>query len=236
MKRLILIVFAFLFLFGCVQEVEKPSPTPLPTVAEVPSPVPSPVIAPSPTPVPSAYAAPRDFYFGLSDVKYYGNTLEFTFGGVEKESAVYVVGVTIKNVKGKFDSVKVARGESGRVVARSLPYCGAQGTEFKDVQVIISYNPFGGMQGKFDIGFISGVCGSSTPQACAEGVKLCPDKKTQVSRDPNNNCNFFACPAFVPSPVPSPSPLVCTTDVMECADGSFVARNPGNNCNFMPCP
>ena len=30
--------------------------------------------------------------------------------------------------------------------------------------------------------------------------------------------------------------LICTQDVMECEDGSFVSRDPLNNCKFEECP
>lgn len=30
--------------------------------------------------------------------------------------------------------------------------------------------------------------------------------------------------------------IVCTADVMECPDGSYVSRDPDNNCEFMACP
>ena len=30
--------------------------------------------------------------------------------------------------------------------------------------------------------------------------------------------------------------IVCTQDVKECSDGSFVGRNPDNNCEFYECP
>ena len=33
-----------------------------------------------------------------------------------------------------------------------------------------------------------------------------------------------------------PSCEICTTDVFECEDGSFVSRDPNNNCEFEPCP
>ncbi|MDX1919138.1 MAG: hypothetical protein SFU25_00210 [Candidatus Caenarcaniphilales bacterium] len=38
------------------------------------------------------------------------------------------------------------------------------------------------------------------------------------------------------NPDPTPTPRVCTTDVRQCADGSFVSRDPNNNCEFRPCP
>ncbi len=31
------------------------------------------------------------------------------------------------------------------------------------------------------------------------------------------------------------SKVVCTQDVKECPDGSFVSRDPNNNCQFEPC-
>ena len=45
-----------------------------------------------------------------------------------------------------------------------------------------------------------------------------------VSRDPNNNCEFFDCPE------------ICDDTYYECADGSFVGRDPNNNCEFFDCP
>lgn len=32
-----------------------------------------------------------------------------------------------------------------------------------------------------------------------------------------------------------PHPTVCTEDVRQCPDGSYVGRNPFNNCHFYPC-
>jgi len=61
--------------------------------------------------------------------------------------------------------------------------------------------------------------------ACIDDVQECPDGSF-VSRDPDNNCEFEACPASV----------VCAADVQECPDGSFVSRDPDNNCEFEPCP
>jgi len=31
-------------------------------------------------------------------------------------------------------------------------------------------------------------------------------------------------------------PVVCTDDVRQCPDGSFVSRDPSNGCEFLPCP
>merc|ERR1712048_1550394 len=33
-----------------------------------------------------------------------------------------------------------------------------------------------------------------------------------------------------------PQPEFCSSDVMECWDGSFVSRDPHNNCEFESCP
>lgn len=30
--------------------------------------------------------------------------------------------------------------------------------------------------------------------------------------------------------------ILCTADVQECPDGSFVARDVNNNCAFQECP
>ncbi|MBI5072800.1 hypothetical protein HZA99_03200 [Candidatus Woesearchaeota archaeon] len=30
--------------------------------------------------------------------------------------------------------------------------------------------------------------------------------------------------------------IVCTADVQECSDGSFVGRDVNNNCEFKECP
>lgn len=38
------------------------------------------------------------------------------------------------------------------------------------------------------------------------------------------------------TPTPTPEPVVCTADVSECPDGSFVSRDPAQNCKFAPCP
>lgn len=34
---------------------------------------------------------------------------------------------------------------------------------------------------------------------------------------------------------PQGGPSVCTTDVMQCPDGSYVSRDPNNNCQFYQC-
>lgn len=58
---------------------------------------------------------------------------------------------------------------------------------------------------------------------CTDDVMQCPDGSF-VSRDPNNNCEFFPCPP------------TCTDDVFICPDGTLVSRDPENNCEFPPCP
>jgi hypothetical protein len=66
---------------------------------------------------------------------------------------------------------------------------------------------------------------------CAQDVMDCPDGSF-VARDPENNCEFPACP----EPQEPEEKLVCAQDVKECDDGSFVARDPNNNCEFKDCP
>ena len=46
-------------------------------------------------------------------------------------------------------------------------------------------------------------------------------------------------PALPPAPPPpeiQDDRLVCTADVKQCDDGSFVSRNPDKGCAFAPCP
>ncbi len=43
-------------------------------------------------------------------------------------------------------------------------------------------------------------------KVCTQDAKLCPDGKTYVGRDPDNNCQFKPCPTTGPEPTPSPSP------------------------------
>ncbi|MCF7861025.1 PGF-pre-PGF domain-containing protein [Candidatus Woesearchaeota archaeon] len=68
------------------------------------------------------------------------------------------------------------------------------------------------------------------PTGCPEDALTCPDG-TVVVRDPNNNCEFPACPDTQP-----PGDVVCAQDTMECEDGSYVSRDPNKNCEFRPCP
>ncbi|CAB9523274.1 chitinase [Seminavis robusta] len=59
---------------------------------------------------------------------------------------------------------------------------------------------------------------------CTTEVKICSDNTTLVSRVPELDCEFDVCP----------DELVCTLDVQECPDGSFVGRVPPN-CDFGDC-
>lgn len=59
---------------------------------------------------------------------------------------------------------------------------------------------------------------------CMTDVKECLGAAS-VSRDPNNGCQFPACPA-----------PACDHSVRQCADGSQVSRNANNNCEFDACP
>ena len=160
MKKLLLIlVFSSLLFFGCLKETPKPSPSPI-----NPSPLPSPwrvIEMPSPEPsvTPSAYAVAEGFNHPITDMAYKGTTLEFTIAAMPNENAFYVVGATLNKAKGIVEErILVKRGESGSVVFNDLPLC-EPGTEFSGLQLVVSYNPFGGpIQGKFDIGSISGIC------------------------------------------------------------------------------
>jgi hypothetical protein len=42
-------------------------------------------------------------------------------------------------------------------------------------------------------------------------------------------------PAPPPPPLPD-VPLVCPTDVRQCADGAYVGRSPSLDCAFVACP
>mmetsp|Transcript_22913 Transcript_22913/g.30335 ORF Transcript_22913/g.30335 Transcript_22913/m.30335 type:complete len:201 (+) Transcript_22913:93-695(+) len=60
-------------------------------------------------------------------------------------------------------------------------------------------------------------------KGCPYDLKICPDGST-VIRDPDNNCDFFACEV-----------QGCYSDVKECPDGSYLGRDPENKCNFESC-
>lgn len=54
-------------------------------------------------------------------------------------------------------------------------------------------------------------------------------EKTIVEVDPPRHEAKYAIP-------PDPLAIVCTDDVLQCPDGSFVSRDPLNDCQFLPCP
>ena len=45
-----------------------------------------------------------------------------------------------------------------------------------------------------------------------------------------------ALPIAPPPPLLADDPIVCTADVKQCADGSYVSRNPNKGCAFARCP
>lgn len=65
---------------------------------------------------------------------------------------------------------------------------------------------------------------TTPPTTCDAEVKECPDGKTVVSKNPNDNCNYFACPG-----------TVCKSDKKTCSDGTIVDRDPSNSCEFKTC-
>lgn len=85
---------------------------------------------------------------------------------------------------------------------------------------------------------------------CADDVKLCPDGSYVGRSGPN--CTFDPCPipsdtiledGTLPPEDPdtkinepeNPDGIVCTMEVKQCPDGSFVGRE-GPNCEFKKCP
>lgn len=74
---------------------------------------------------------------------------------------------------------------------------------------------------------------SSEPVACTMEAKLCPDGKTYVGRDSNNNCAFSPCPGESSS---SSSMMACTKEAKICSDGVTTVGRTGPNCEFEECP
>jgi hypothetical protein len=78
-------------------------------------------------------------------------------------------------------------------------------------------------------GFVLSGCTSQQPApvpvVCGTDLYTCQDG-TQVARNPNNGCQFAACP-----PLPA-----CTEEAKLCSDGSYVSRNSSRNCEFNACP
>ncbi len=63
-------------------------------------------------------------------------------------------------------------------------------------------------------------------ETCNDQLLECWDGSL-VERDPDNDCNFFACPE---------EPVTCTNETNTCWDGSVVGKNPDDDCNFFACP
>ena len=64
------------------------------------------------------------------------------------------------------------------------------------------------------------------PIFCTQDVQECPDG-SYVGRNPDNNCEFFACPE-----ANSDDEIFCTTDII-CCDGKEMGRDPTTGCS---CP
>lgn len=68
------------------------------------------------------------------------------------------------------------------------------------------------------------------------GVSYCykvtvkTDDKREVTRE-----GRVTLPVIIPTIIPRQPPIVCTTDTLECLDGTTV-RRVGPSCNFAPCP
>ena len=85
-------------------------------------------------------------------------------------------------------------------------------------------------------------------KACTKDAKVCPDGSS-VGRNPKNNCEFFECPKPAKNSSNNNSlvngkngkgkgqqQVMCTADVKQCPDGTFVGRDHSNKCKFKPCP
>lgn len=72
---------------------------------------------------------------------------------------------------------------------------------------------------------------SPTHTTCGKDMLEC-EGGTFVVRNPDNNCEFYACP-----PVKETN-LECEDDtLLECpGGGNYVGRDPANGCEFFPCP
>lgn len=68
---------------------------------------------------------------------------------------------------------------------------------------------------------------------CKEGHACCPDGTWSCSI--GDGKTFMCGGQQTTGPFPDACGQVCTADVKECADGSYVSRNPKNNCEFDPC-
>lgn len=71
-------------------------------------------------------------------------------------------------------------------------------------------------------------------KACSKELKACPNGNGRsVGRNPLNNCEFHTCESLA---VIKGESMLCTQDVKQCADGSFVGRDANKSCAFKPCP
>ncbi|KAL7499060.1 hypothetical protein ACHAWT_008020 [Skeletonema menzelii] len=71
----------------------------------------------------------------------------------------------------------------------------------------------------------------SPPQTTCHKDMLECEGGTFVTRNPDDNCEFYACP-----PVEETS-LACEDELLECPGGGhYVGRDPTNGCDFFPCP
>ena len=62
---------------------------------------------------------------------------------------------------------------------------------------------------------------------CSDDYRLCPEDESKVTRDPENDCNFYPCPDGF---------LFCDSDTLQCPDGGpVVERDPYSNCGFKAC-
>ena len=71
---------------------------------------------------------------------------------------------------------------------------------------------------------------SPTQRTCHNDMLEC-EGGTFVTRNPDDNCEFYACP-----PVKETTPE-CEDELLECPGGGhYVGRDPTNGCEFFPCP
>jgi hypothetical protein len=69
-----------------------------------------------------------------------------------------------------------------------------------------------------------------THSTCQKDKLECGDG-TFVARDPDNSCEFHACPLV------KETTLECEDALLECpGGGNYVGRDPANGCEFFPCP
>ena len=62
------------------------------------------------------------------------------------------------------------------------------------------------------------------------------DDQSSVKLEPEKNCEFKDCENTEKAKPKNKEPMICTADVKECGDGSYVSRDHYNNCKFKECP